>query len=720
MFIKKAALTNFGQVARAVFDFTTGITVFTGENGSGKSTFLKAMSMIHYNSYTLTLKDYIKWGTSGFSIESEFEHLGQNYVSSMSYTEKGVSSRSLTCVETSEEYSNSGVVEFLAKLLDLNRVIAATIAFEGETDLITTSPAARRDYLKGIYDLSFKDQLAVITAQRDDVKHNLVRVEAEQTSLENQTFELHDLVRPPFSEAMKDKYTVKKNDLETEITGLRDSIKANDARIDESVQIECDLTLLAKKADTLEKELIPLKDTIDKKQKEVDLLTVTEVDTTSITEKYSGLTADLTQQLEQLKVDISEAKATLANLETTTVEYEKRIPNDTELDSRRQLIFSKKALAVQFQERMTNLESGFCPTCGHTIPPEEVSGLNTYINELLNEVDRLQTLLDGDYADIDRLKKHRPKVVTAERVLQSLEVKKSTVALALSGLSEKWIVEETTLKDKHQVDIDHRLEMLKAYTDNLITKESQLKSFRSDYLVLSVKYDQVKALIDPDSVTAYGTLVTAKLGEVSIINDKLMSYEDITRKNLLWDEDNTLITKRKKQRDEALVLLKSEYEVLSAEQSTLDLSFKILSREFPSFVISRMVSELEQYANEFLSRVYPAYQIHIKESKDALKIYYGEYETDVRGASGFEKQIFSFSYKYALGRIQNYGVLFLDEIDSAADIDNSKKLYDTLGKMDSCFKQVFVISHKPDTQEMLKNDYQAVVYHVEKGEYTQV
>jgi DNA repair exonuclease SbcCD ATPase subunit len=96
---------------------------------------------------------------------------------------------------------------------------------------------------------------------------------------------------------------------------------------------------------------------------------------------------------------------------------------------------------------------------------------------------------------------------------------------------------------------------------------------------------------------------------------------------------------------------------------------------------------------------------------------YGENKSEVKSASGFEKQVFSFAYKFALGRIQNYGILFLDEVDSSASVENSQKFYETLGKMDSYFKQVFVITHKPEIKDILYNDYQATIYTVEKGEY---
>ena len=160
-------------------------------------------------------------------------------------------------------------------------------------------------------------------------------------------------------------------------------------------------------------------------------------------------------------------------------------------------------------------------------------------------------------------------------------------------------------------------------------------------------------------------------------------------------------------------------ELIKAQErvALTEFASKILSREFPSFVISRMISSLTFYVNEFLSKVYPNYDIEIVESKNSLRVLYGPNRSDVKLASGFEQQIFSFAWKYALGKIQNYGLLILDEVDSAASSENSEKFYSTLAKMDSCFKQIFIVTHKQEIKDLLANDFDASVYEVYKGEY---
>ena len=143
----------------------------------------------------------------------------------------------------------------------------------------------------------------------------------------------------------------------------------------------------------------------------------------------------------------------------------------------------------------------------------------------------------------------------------------------------------------------------------------------------------------------------------------------------------------------------------------------MVQREFPSFVISRMVQSLSDYVNEFLDKVYPKYQISIEEAKNSLNILYGEYKTDVKMASGFEKSAFSLAYMYALGKIQAYGLLICDEGDATASDENSARFYKMLGKSTDWLEQIMCITHKEEIKELLRNDFHAQVFTVENGVY---
>jgi DNA repair exonuclease SbcCD ATPase subunit len=168
---------------------------------------------------------------------------------------------------------------------------------------------------------------------------------------------------------------------------------------------------------------------------------------------------------------------------------------------------------------------------------------------------------------------------------------------------------------------------------------------------------------------------------------------------------------------------KEEKEKLSKEKETIIEDIEglkkgkiILQKEFPNYVITQLSSGLEKNINYFLSRTYDKYELVIEDKSDSIFILYGPEKKDCNLASGYERQIFNLATKYAFGKIQDLKLLIVDEIDSQGDIDNSLKMYNLLGSLNDMYSQIFVISHKPDVQELLCSNYNAVNFEFYNGE----
>ena len=73
---------------------------------------------------------------------------------------------------------------------------------------------------------------------------------------------------------------------------------------------------------------------------------------------------------------------------------------------------------------------------------------------------------------------------------------------------------------------------------------------------------------------------------------------------------------------------------------------------------------------------------------------------------------------YSLGKMQRYGLLMLDESDGTASEENSMRFFNTLCKSQEYFPQIFLITHKKEVKEMIRNDYNAQSYEVVNGIYT--
>ena len=117
--------------------------------------------------------------------------------------------------------------------------------------------------------------------------------------------------------------------------------------------------------------------------------------------------------------------------------------------------------------------------------------------------------------------------------------------------------------------------------------------------------------------------------------------------------------------------------------------------------------------NNFIEQIYRKMNVKFKEVKDSINITYDEAEKDVNLASGFERELASLSFMLALSRLQGNDLLLLDEIDAAANDENSLLLYDMLKDLDS-WSQLFIISHRQSVKELLINNG-ATVFELDKG-----
>jgi DNA repair exonuclease SbcCD ATPase subunit len=156
MKILEIDITDFGIVEKATIDFTDkSLVVFSGKNGSGKSTILQALLMNIADAYKGSLSEYVRWGAKEFRVAIKFELHGVIY-NSIIVGGTG-SSRSLSFGE--EVYRNSDAKKKLAELIDPSIFKSVAISSQGQVDLIETTPSERREHLKKVYDLNFVEQL---------------------------------------------------------------------------------------------------------------------------------------------------------------------------------------------------------------------------------------------------------------------------------------------------------------------------------------------------------------------------------------------------------------------------------------------------------------------------------------------------------------------------------------------------------------------------------
>lgn len=709
MFIKNVSMKNFGNVENQELSFGNGLTLFSGNNGQGKSTILKCLTLLLFNQTSGKLADYIRWGTEKFEISTEFSHLGKDYKVSFEYSEK-LSRRVAVNLNTNEEYLNSAAISFLDDVLDFNRAKASIVSFENEIDLITTSPSERREYLKKIYDLNFKDELQTITSDNTEAKENSSTTSGEILALEAQTFEKMSLERLPFNEE-----TFKEH--KQTLSLAEKTLSMQEKELSQAEQAVKERENLEQKEKALKYDIQEQKEKI---QKTDDKLEDEKINNESIVYMIDDLERakkekedDVLLNLRELYDDNKELEETLKNNVLPDINFEQYKKDIKFMEQKK---YGLELEVKKLLEHTTIFESGICPTCEQKIDSslleenkKEIKEKETKIENLIGSISEQEEILkikQKEYDDVASIIKeaeqdlalNKEKEKTYKRLLEDFE-KEFQQDVKSREANYKHAKE---MSDRDLVSFAEELENLKKVLsmqeNNLVeTSEKLLKLPKEESI--SILKDEIKK--SEETIETY--------------KDRIKVYERVVVSNEEKKKFNALQEEKERERDNKIEEKKNELEEYKEKIAITESASKLLSKEFPSFVISRMVKSLSFYINEFLAKVYPHYEIEVVESRNSLRVLYGPEKSDVKLASGFEQQVFSFAWKYALGKIQNYGLLILDEVDSAASEENSEKFYLTLAKMESYFEQIFIVTHKQDIKNLLTNDYLATVYEVEKG-----
>ena len=717
MKINKLTLKNFKSVVDESFSFDNGIICFSGDNGEGKSTVIHAILILLFNSYDLSFRDYVNWNATKFEISMTFEHEGEEYYETFEYSEKGGSKRTFTKLSTNETWENSAAIAKLAELIDPEIAKASIVSMENDQNLITTTPAKRRDYLKSVYDLEFKEQLETIAKDLIDIDKETAACENEMSMLQAQEFPMKE-PKELYPEEKYNEFKAQVDDLMVKKSEL-DSKKQKLDRLAEDIESENRTMrrLSMQLADTKDKILnhenthADLKNELICKQSE-DKLPALREDLESNEKIY------ISKKTESIKA----REAT----ETTMHEHEEKlnalhvdVDHDQIIDKRRELS-ELRVLIRQSESKLKVLKTGKCPTCGHEVSQDEVD--------------------------------------SEEKIYKALQSSESAMAESLASYEEKYTrfsLDQTKYKsnidtfkgvladiDKKLVDMRHDYETKKLQIENAIERyesdkkvsieaiESKIGMLETTLVGEKERVEQIESDLETHRKTlsrlnedlAGAEDPTKALEEIEgKLNDakRMISwYDDAVAYNKFVEEYNVEQQKKSGERDDKVNEVKEKINSLNSWRNMIEKSKSIVSREFPSFVISYMVKSLENHVNEFLQKVYPKYQIEIIESKNSLAITYGPNHADVRMASGFEKSAFSLAYMYALGKMQKYGLLIVDEGDGAASDNNSLQFYNTVAKSQEFFPQIFCITHKEVAKDLLQNTYHAQVYLAESGHYS--
>lgn len=709
MKINSLHLKNFGIIADEKVDLEKGIYLFYSvDNGEGKSTFLKALSLVLFNKVPGKISDYIRWGERESYVECSFSHKGKDYITSIEFSSKK-NERHLKCLNSGDEwFTNSSVTDELDDILDIKRAIASVSSFEHEIDLITTSPSERREYLKKIYDLNFQEQISSIENEISNFENKSLKISTEIDSLENRSFDLHIMERPPVSsekiEELKEE--LKKDSLDLSDLKLKMSQKRIELnkKIEEISKLDELKSLLESKKKSLEENNRSILDT----KENISLEEETSFETTNAEfdfriEKQKNNVKDLEKEIEETSIKLNNIPKEIENLQYKETEFESVTEN----------YWSIKSQLESSTKRSQSIRDGVCPVCGSSFDSHDFGQFEKEIKDLtfmlgsveenLNSITERKKAYEKIIKEKEQLenflKSFEKNIVSAKEELSYLKKEKVKRKEDFEKTKSKRLedlLESKSLKEEKKKFLELEIENLEDKLNSFVNSEIEIKKDEEYLNDLEIKRNEKEEVIHDKEE------IVNKYYEVLSINEKLK-------------EINDKLKKEEKENYDKIQKLKIEFVECEQMKETAKLSKKILSKDFPSYILSSLIQEVKHFANEFLQDVYPKYRLNFIEAKNSLQVVYGPNDTDVKLASGFEKQIFSFAYKYAIGKLQEYGILILDEVDSAASEENSEKFFETLALMKDYFPQILVITHKRNTVELLEKDHSAKVFTIKKG-----
>jgi DNA repair exonuclease SbcCD ATPase subunit len=207
MIFTSISLENFGILKKFSKEFVNKILVISGDNGSGKSSLLKAIMLAVFDEYDGTLEDYVNWESDFFKVVVGFTHRGVQYENTVIYD--GSTDRTLRFGD--KVLKGEEAKKKIKELFDGDLLKAAMLAVEQQIDVVATKPAERRDYLKRIYVLEFKHQISVPEDESKEHELELAKRTAIRTEIENRQYSVPERLSFPFTEI---EYELNKTNLE--------------------------------------------------------------------------------------------------------------------------------------------------------------------------------------------------------------------------------------------------------------------------------------------------------------------------------------------------------------------------------------------------------------------------------------------------------------------------------------------------------------------------
>lgn len=671
------------NIESADLDFSSSyLNIFTGPNGAGKSSVIEAIAICFTERRRGdSFKDFIKHGNTAATIhlEATYDHnpvvFDAEIVNKSGWAPfkrfikyKGITYKNSECTPLLESFG----LDYLQHIM---------FSLQGENNVVDLKPSERTKVLKRIFDFELKPQIDIIETRMSEDEQALLVAQTQFDTLSAREF---------IPQEEKDELSpVQVKRYEMSIEEVDRKLKEIEQRAYQASTVQKDIDNTDGRIRLLQEQIATAQQTIAKLTEDIETL---QADIAGYNESLQKLDSD-----ESIQIQIDEKAGTIASL-VSLVEQNERL-----IDEKQEAIDSVYPQLVELTTHIEAHKRGTCPTCGQETQPESVPDMEAAKEQLANERASLQS--------------------EQSQLQQTREESRKTIARLENEIAnhKQSLVNNNRTREQYQQflsrmqnDIASHTQRIADLRNNVVSLEATLSNTQREKEELLETQQQVEVDVDQ--------LYTDRARLRKILDDNNV----VKALNASIRQQNAQLEKEKEQLDTQLTDLIALQNSLSANLTHYRDAKRILSVDLPNYIIVKACSKLEKHINSFIANVKPGMVVRLLQSRRGVDFFYspkGE-DTDVdewmstKMASGFERELLSAAWRVALAKAYSLDILMLDEIDSAASVQASEKMFQEIASLEG-FEQLFIISHKPELVEIVQAETDRVsAYAVEGGTFT--
>ena len=659
-------IQNFNNITDAELDLSSAVSLFVGDNGSGKTSVVDAIGLCLFEyKRSDTYADYIKSGKDNACIYFECEISNEPITFNITINKTGSTALEREVNFQGKVYHNSEVSALLESL-NLKYFSDIFCSMQNGKDITRLSPTERVAYIQKLLAFSFGPQTKTIDDTIKQLTETITELSTTNAALSQTIQNLEKQIKPLNN---LDNLYSNIDEIKTKASQLQSYIVSKTAALRSNAAV-------AIVKDKINAEIVALTNELTSKNTKAAEIKLVNESRTKTVNKISEVKAIISEY----EVKINNIEAKLNSLDTQYAVQETIVQNKSAE------YYAAEAQLNVCKNNFDKVNHDKCPYCGQDISADN----KAHYKQELDNAEETTFKLQKD------LSLEKDKLSTLSNDRATLLREKMSLAASFDAQNNQLRNYETEL-----VCIDNELTQLKPLLEN-INSIGQLIKEKQDLL----KLENEKLLeIDNDEWNN-------SQKQLSEYNQIITNYQRIVDENTHIQAANETLQKnidlQRKTLDENI----EKYTLLSDDLAVYKEAKQIFEKKLPQFIIIKTCKKIQNKLNELVQTIFPNLYIRLFYSKKGIEFFYStsgaiDEEADkdsmlpIKQASGFEKAILSICFKSVLCEAYDIPFVILDEVDAAASEENSRRFFDIVIN-GGLFQQSIIISHKIDIQDTIK------------------